>query len=95
MNVVIEASNDTNIQPFKDISEAFLKKAQNNIDKHSERLAESDSIFRRTLDFYKYIPKTGSVDKCTPSQFFELWSKFAADFRDIWKREINAINAEM
>lgn len=95
METVIQSSTDINIQPFKDLSEAFLQQAKETIDQQDERLIQCQDIFHRTLEFYKYIPKTGTLDDCTPSQFFELWSSFAADFRDIWKKEINSINAEM
>lgn len=49
----------------------------------------------KTLRFYKYVPKSGTLDECTPGQFFEFWAPFTNDFRDIWKKEIATINSEL
>lgn len=95
IQIVIESSTEHNIQPFKDISEEFVQSAINQIDNQFQQLNECKVIFRETLDYFKHIPKTGTIDDCTPSQFFELWSNFSVDFRDLWKKELAAINAEM
>lgn len=95
MMVVVDSSTEQNIQPFKDISEEFVQMATNKIDSQFKQLKECKVIFRETLDYFKHIPKTGTIDECTPSQFFELWLSFSIDFRDLWKKEMAAINAEM
>lgn len=95
MTIVVNASTQQNIQPFKEISEEFTCMATNKIDQQFNQLRECKVIFRETLDYFKHIPKTGTIDECTPSQFFELWLSFSIDFRDLWKKEIAAINAEM
>lgn len=95
MEKVIGMSNAENLQPFKERSEAFVKSASKSIDAQNDELCESKLIFQKTLKFYKFIPKSGTLDECTPGQFFELWSSFANDFRDIWKKEFIAINYEM
>lgn len=95
MKTVVNSSTEQNIQPFKDISEEFVETANNTIVSQYQQLKFCKAIFRETLDYFKHIPKTGTVDECTPSQFFELWVKFSIDFRDLWKIECAAINAEM
>lgn len=95
MKIVINASTEHNMQPFKDMSEEFVHIATNKIDHQFQQLRTCKLIFRETLEYFKHIPKTGTIDECTPSQFFELWSNFSADFRDLWKKELAVINAEM
>lgn len=95
MKIVVDSSTEENIQPFKDISEEFACMATNKIDSQFKQLRECKIVFRETLDYFKHIPKTGTIDECTPSQFFELWLSFSIDFRDLWKKEMAAINAEM
>lgn len=95
MKIVIDSSTDQNIQPFKKISEEFVQTATKKIEYQFQQLDECKNIFRETLDYFKHIPRTGAIEECTPSQFFELWGNFSIDFRDLWKKEIAAINAEM
>lgn len=50
----------------------------------------------KTLRFYKYVPKPGTImDDCTPGIFFEFWAPFTNDFRDIWKKEMAILTQEM
>lgn len=95
MEFVIESSTEENIQPFKDISEEFVQAAMQRIDSQFQQLAVCRIVFRETLDYFKHMPKTGTIDECTPSQFFELWVNFSIDFRDLWKKEFAAIQAEV
>lgn len=95
MQIVLESSNDSIIQPFKEISEMFVKIATTDVERQCCQLIACKQLFRETLEFFHHSPKTGTIDDCTPSQFFELWSTFAVDFQELWKREIAAINAEL
>lgn len=95
MKIVVDSSTEQNIQPFKDISEEFVHIANNKIENQFQQLKACKAIFRETLDYFRHIPRNGSIDECTPSQFFELWVKFSVDFRDLWKIELATINAEM
>lgn len=92
---VIQCSTPENIQPFKDIIKGFLGVAMKRIDKQNKKLEESKKLFQKTLRFYKYVPKSGTMNDCTPGQFFEFWAPFTNDFRDIWKKEIASINNEL
>lgn len=95
MQIVIESSNASIIQPFKEISEMFVKMAKKEVEQQCDKLIACKQLFRETLEFFHHSPKTGTIDDCTPGQFFELWSMFAVDFQDLWKREFAAINAEL
>lgn len=95
MQIVIGSSNDSIIQPFKEISEMFVKIAEKGVEQQCNQLIACKHLFRETLEFFHHSPKTGTIDDCTPSQFFELWSTFAVDFQDLWKREYAVINAEL
>lgn len=95
MEKVIQMSDENNLMPFKEKAEEFVKMASIEIEAQKRRLDESDSVFRKALKYYKYTPKSGTLEDCTPSEFFELWISFVSDFFDIWKKELSAINFEM
>lgn len=75
--------------------DTFLENAGKRIEKQHKKLDESKAIFMKTLKFYKFIPKSGTLDECTPGQFFEYWASFTNDFRDIWKKEMTTLNNEL
>lgn len=86
--VVVESTAAT-VQPFKDLMAAFVTEADERIERQAKRLDESQALFRRTLRFFRYQPKSGAaLADCTPAQFFEHWEQFTTDFRDIWKKEM-------
>lgn len=93
--MVIAQSNADNLQPFKNQMATFLENAEKRIEKQLKKLEESQTVFMKTLKFYKFIPKSGTIDECTPGQFFEYWAAFTNDFRDIWKKEMIMLNNEM
>lgn len=95
MQKIIAQSPEANIHPFKEISERFLETAKTRLDKQTNSLSQSKKVFMKTLKFYKFTPKSCTVDECTPGQFFEFWASFTIDFRDLWKREIAALNNEL
>jgi len=47
------------------------------------------------MKFYHFIPKSGDLSQCTPAQFFEYWTNFSNDFKDIWKKEITMLTNEL
>lgn len=95
MEKVKNSSNEQNIEPFKTNAEKFVASAMERIAEQSRHLDNSITIFKKTLQFYKFKPKTASDDECTPGEFFNLWLTFVNDFRDIWKKEFDAINWEL
>lgn len=87
-DVVVQNASEATLQPFKDLMAAFLEEANGRIERQAKRLEEAQTIFVKTLRFYKYLPKSGgAIEDCTPAQFFEQWAQFSTDFRDIWKKE--------
>uniref|UniRef100_A0A336M7H3 CSON010665 protein n=1 Tax=Culicoides sonorensis TaxID=179676 RepID=A0A336M7H3_CULSO len=94
IDVVISASGDS-ANPFKDKMNAFLEEATLRLENKFEKLEKSKKIFIQALAFYKFNPKSGTLDECTPSQFFELWTPFTHDFRDIWIKEIDVLTNEI
>lgn len=75
--------------------ETFLDIATKRLDKNTKKQTEIMQLFIKTLKFYKFIPKKGTLNECTPGQFFEYWAPFTNDFKDIWKKEITILNNEM
>lgn len=93
---VINASDEQNIQPFKKNAENFVAAAKERIAEQKRCLNDSKSIFKKTLKFYKY--KKVAIDgegACTLGEFFNLWQPFVIDFREIWKKQFDAINWEL
>lgn len=85
---VVEQSTDENLQPFKDKMEVFIKEAEERLEKQYKQLEDGKVVFIKTVKFYKFLPKSGTFDDVVPQQFFELWTQFVIDFRDIWKKEM-------
>ena len=92
---VISLSTPENIEPFQSQMTAFLETANGKILELMKQVDDSKVLFHKTLKFYKFTPKSGSLDDCTPGQFFELWAPFTNDFRDIWKKEVAMLFDEM
>ncbi|XP_044733985.1 protein cappuccino-like isoform X2 [Chrysoperla carnea] len=88
---VIAASNESNLQPFKDKMESFIEVAKKYLNNEMESLEECRSKFIETMKFYQFRPKSGTLEDCQPEDFFVLWSSFCVDFKDIWKKEQNRI----
>lgn len=92
---VIEQSSEENLQPFKDKMESFMEDAAKRIQKQLKKLDDCKELFIKTMKFYKYIPRKGTLDETTPGQFFEIWAPFSIDFRDIWKKEMIILTNEL
>lgn len=73
----------------------FLDEANSRLGNKFEKLEQSKHVFVEALAFYKFNPKSGTLEECTPNQFFELWGPFTHDFRDIWIKEIQALTSEL
>ncbi|CAG9798032.1 unnamed protein product [Chironomus riparius] len=92
---VIVASAVEHVQPFKDKMEAFLKMATKRIESRLLKVEECKVLFMKTLKFYKYLAKSGTIDETTPAQFFEYWTSFTSDFNMIFKKEIVILTNEL
>ncbi|XP_011189176.2 protein cappuccino isoform X1 [Zeugodacus cucurbitae] len=85
---VVIASTPNTLEPFKSKMEEFIEGATKTIDKLYKDLDESRTTFIETMRFYHFTPKSRALEQCTPDQFFEYWTNFTNDFKDIWKKEI-------
>ncbi|XP_070509313.1 protein cappuccino-like isoform X2 [Chironomus tepperi] len=92
---VIAASAEEHVQPFKDKMEAFLTMATKKIESRLLKVEECKVLFIKTLKFYKYMAKSGTIDETTPAQFFEYWTSFTSDFNMIFKKEIVILTNEL
>lgn len=92
---VISESAESNIQPFKEKMDTFIEVATKRIEKQYRKLDECREIFTKTMIFYKFTPKTGTLEECKPEQFFELWTSFSHDFKSIFKKEILQLHNEL
>lgn len=93
-NKVIEQSSEENLQPFKDKMTTFLERAEKQLHAEKENLSECQIKFVSTMKFYQFTPKSGALEDCSPKEFFDLWSQFCRDFKDIWKKEEQKIIKE-
>lgn len=92
---VIKESTEDQLHPFKEIMEEFIEKASARITKQFCKLDECRECFMRTMRFYHFTPKTGTVEECKPEMFFELWVPFAQDFKSIYKKEMQNLLNEL
>ncbi|XP_058122644.1 formin-2 [Anopheles ziemanni] len=92
---VIQESTEDQLHPFKEIMEEFIEKATARITKQFCKLDECRECFMRTMRFYHFTPKTGTVEECKPEMFFELWVPFAQDFKSIYKKEMQNLLNEL
>ncbi|KAH8262153.1 hypothetical protein KR038_004696 [Drosophila bunnanda] len=88
---VLDASRPDILEPFKSKMEEFVEGADKSMAKLRQSLEECRELFLETMRFYHFSPKacTLTLSQCTPDQFFEYWTNFTNDFKDIWKKEIN------
>ncbi|XP_058056830.1 protein cappuccino [Anopheles bellator] len=92
---VIQESTEDHLHPFKEIMEEFIEKATARIEKQFCKLDECRECFVRTMRFYHFTPKTGTLEESKPETFFELWVPFAQDFRTIYKKEMQHLLNEL
>ncbi|KAH8248583.1 hypothetical protein KR032_001076 [Drosophila birchii] len=90
---VLSASRPDILEPFKSKMEEFVEGADKSMAKLRQSLEECRELFLETMRFYHFSPKacTLTLAQCTPDQFFEYWTNFTNDFKDIWKKEITSL----
>ncbi|KMY88003.1 uncharacterized protein Dsimw501_GD22724, isoform D [Drosophila simulans] len=94
---VLAASRPEIMEPFKSKMEEFVEGADKSMAKLHQSLDECRDLFLETMRFYHFSPKacTLTLAQCTPDQFFEYWTNFTNDFKDIWKKEITSLLNEL
>lgn len=75
--------------------EIFIEMALKKISNRFQKLEECYTVFLRTIKFYKFSPKKGTIEETDPPQFFEYWTSFTSDFNDIFKKELLILNNEL
>ncbi|KAH8282368.1 hypothetical protein KR054_007271 [Drosophila jambulina] len=90
---VLDASSPNILEPFKSKMEEFVEGADKSMAKLRQSLEDCRELFLETMRFYHFSPKacTLTLSQCTPDQFFEYWTNFTNDFKDIWKKEITSL----
>ncbi|CRK93999.1 CLUMA_CG007525, isoform A [Clunio marinus] len=92
--VIAESSEDC-VQPFKEKMEQFQELAIKKIENRFMKLSECQILFIKTVKFYKFTPKKGTIEETAPAQFFEYWKSFTSDFNDIFKKELIMLQNEI
>ena len=69
--------------------------AMKKIESRFQKLESTQIYFIKTIKFYKFTAKKGTIEETAPAQFFEYWTSFTSDFNDIFKKEIQILNNEM
>ncbi|XP_050741148.1 protein cappuccino isoform X8 [Drosophila biarmipes] len=94
---VLAASRPEIMEPFKSKMEEFMEGADKSMAKLHQSLEECRELFLETMRFYHFSPKacTLTLAQCTPDQFFEYWTNFTNDFKDIWKKEVTSLLNEL
>jgi formin 2 len=92
---VVKSLPEDSSHPFKEKMEEFLKMAEEKIERRFQKLTDCQVLFVKTIKFYKFMPKKGSLEDTAPGQFFEYWTSFTSDFNDIFKKEILLLTNEL
>lgn len=92
---VIAASPEDCVQPFKEKMELFIEEAVQKIESRFHKLESTQVHFLKTIKFYMFTSKKGTIEETAPAQFFEYWTSFTNDFNDIFKKEVLILNNEM
>lgn len=93
-SVILKSPANT-LEPFKTKMNAFCQSAMKTIGKMLKDLQDTQDIFIEMMRFYHFTPKKGALESCTPSQFFEYWTNFTNDFKDIWKKEVLLLMSDL
>lgn len=88
--MVVHSSGE-NMQPFKSKMKNFIENASKEIDKLFKAVENCSKIFIDAMKFYHYVPKSGTLAQCTPNTFFDHWTHFTNDFKDIMKKEVDLL----
>lgn len=72
----------------------FLENSKKHLAAEFENLEDCQQEFIKTMKFYLFKPKTGTLESYPPNSFFELWLPFCVDFKDIFKNELIRLEKE-
>lgn len=75
--------------------EIFIEMALKKVGSRFQKLEECHGVFLKTIKFYKFAPKKGTLEETGPPQFFEYWTSFTSDFNDIFKKELLILTNEL
>lgn len=92
---VIENSSPEYLEPFKMKFMEFYEEASKKLATDQEKILSTKELFMKVMMFYKFIPKSGTLEEVMPDKFFELWTSFTNDFKAIWKKQIEILKNEM
>jgi len=88
-------SSEEHVEPFKTKMLSFLEQATGKLQDMEENLDEGKQTFVKTMKFFDYMPKAKKAGElCSPTDFFQPWSAFCHDFKEIWKNEQQRILKE-
>ncbi|XP_037959503.1 protein cappuccino isoform X2 [Teleopsis dalmanni] len=86
--LVEQTSNERTQEPFRSKMREFIEHATVSINNLHTKWKDCQKLFIDTMRYYYFTPKTKALKDCTPDQFYECWTNFCNDFKDIWKKEI-------
>lgn len=84
---MLNNSSPENTQPFKDKMQTFIETATETINSEKADMLDIKNKFIKTMRFFAFKPKTGTIESCPTNEFFSLWIPFCKDFEQIWKKE--------
>ncbi|XP_077594455.1 formin-2 isoform X2 [Stigmatopora nigra] len=90
---VCKASDEDNLQPFKDKMDYFISKAKKELEALETHLSNTHELFQEVTRFYLVKAKAGEKE-VSPNTIFSIWYEFSSDFKDLWKKENKAILTE-
>nr|XP_061807641.1 formin-2-like [Nerophis lumbriciformis] len=90
---VCKASDEDNLQPFKDKMDDFISEAKHELEALETHLTSTRKLFLELTVFYSVKAKAGEKE-VSPNTIFSIWYEFSSDFKDLWKKENKSILKE-
>ena len=92
---VIAESETNYLEPFQEKMNKFIEQATDNIKDLNDLIKECSNKYVLTMKFFRFKPKEGRVENAQPKDFFNVWSPFCQDYKNLWKREQLQIEKEL
>lgn len=88
-NEKTDDSNDLHIEPFQSKMKSMLEYARKVHQEHEESLDECQQMFIDTMDYFAYNAKSTNLAE-QQREFFMIWQNFCSNFKDLFRKVINA-----
>lgn len=84
-----QSPDELHIEPFQGKMKSMIEYATKIHQEHEESLEECQQMFVETMSFFSYKPKSVNLAD-QQREFFGIWLNFCTNFKDLFRKVINA-----